>query len=84
MVVVSSRFEKFQVKSGVSPRPDFFKVTTSRFEFLKSRSEPRVYIYYIATPYMGDNQFSSNLDIGYTCILHGPVIGSSGVYDGVV
>ena len=39
VVVVSSRFEKFQVKSGVSPRPDFFKVTTSRFEFLKSRSE---------------------------------------------
>ena len=41
MVVVSSRFEKFQVKSRVSPRPDFFKVTTSRFEFLESRSEPQ-------------------------------------------
>ena len=36
MVVVSSRFEKFQVKSRVSPRPDFFKVTTSRFEFLRA------------------------------------------------
>ena len=42
VVVVSSRFEEFQVKCRVSPRPDLFKVTTSRFEFLKSRSEPRV------------------------------------------
>ena len=36
------RSKKFQVRSRVRPRPDFFKVTTSRFEFLKSRSEPRV------------------------------------------